>query len=87
MSYFVLRYDAVVDDYVNRRAPYRAEHLRLLQEAHSRGDVVMAGAVGESPVGAIIIFRSQTPELAEQFYTLTPVRALGAYEDRIGWRR
>ncbi|HUR32290.1 MAG TPA: YciI-like protein [Vicinamibacterales bacterium] len=72
MSYFVLRYDAVVDDYVNRRAPYRAEHLKLLSEAHARGEVVMAGAVGESPDGAIIIFRSATPELAEQFVRNDP---------------
>ena len=46
MPYYVLRYDAVVDDYVNRRAPFRAEHLRMLREAHQRGEVVMAGAVG-----------------------------------------
>ena len=70
--YFVLRYDSVVDDYVNRRAPYRAEHLRLLREAHQRGEVVMAGAVGENPDGAIIIFRSETPETAERFVKNDP---------------
>jgi uncharacterized protein len=72
MSYFVLRYDAVVDDYVNRRAPFRSEHLQLLRDAHERGQVVMAGAVGESPDGAIIIFRSETPEVAEQFVANDP---------------
>ena len=55
MGYFVLRYDEVVEDYVTRRAPYRAEHLRLLRDAHTRGEVLMAGAVGETPDGAIII--------------------------------
>jgi uncharacterized protein YciI len=72
MSYFVLRYDAVVDDYVNRRAPFRAEHLRLLHDAHQRGEVVMAGAVGESPDGAIIIFRTDTAGPAEQFVANDP---------------
>jgi uncharacterized protein YciI len=72
MSYFVLRYDAVVDDYVNRRVPFRTEHLRLLREAHARGEVVMAGAVGENPDGAIIIFRSETPVTAEQFVANDP---------------
>jgi uncharacterized protein len=72
MSYFVLRYDAVVDDYVNRRAPFRSEHLRLLREAHARGEVVMAGAVGENPDGAIFIFRSDTPGAAEQFVKQDP---------------
>jgi len=72
MSYFVLRYDAVVDDYVNRRMPFRAEHLRLLREAHARGEVVMAGAVGENPDGAIIIFRADTPNAAETFAANDP---------------
>jgi len=72
MSYFVLRYDLVVDDYVSRRAPFRDEHLRLLREAHARGEVVMAGAVGEDPDGAIIIFRSETPGTAEQFVSNDP---------------
>jgi uncharacterized protein len=72
MSYFVLRYDAVVDDYVNRRAPFRSEHLQLLRDAHARGEVVMAGAVGENPDGAIIIFRSETPDVAERFVANDP---------------
>jgi uncharacterized protein len=72
MKYFVLRYDAVVDDYVNRRAPFRADHLRLLREAHDRGEVVMAGAVGDTPDGAIIIFRSESPLVAEQFAQADP---------------
>lgn len=70
--YFVLRYDSVVDDYVNRRAPFRSEHLRLLREAHARGEVVMAGAVGDEPDGAIIIFRAESPEVAEHFVSHDP---------------
>ena len=36
MPYFVLRYDVVVDDYVNRRAPFRDAHLGLMREAKQR---------------------------------------------------
>ena len=72
MSYFVLRYDAVVDDYVNKRTPFRGEHLRLVREAHARGEVVMAGAVGENPDGAIFVFRSDTPASAEHFAAHDP---------------
>ena len=72
MSYFVLRYDAVVDDYVNRRTPFRGEHLRLVREAHARGEVVMAGAIGENPSGAIFVFRSDTAAVAEEFATHDP---------------
>jgi uncharacterized protein YciI len=72
MGYFVLRYDGVVDDYVNRRAPFRAEHLQLLRDLHERGEVVMAGAVGEQPDGAIIIFRSDSAASAEAFVAVDP---------------
>ena len=81
--YFVLRYDAVVDDYVNRRAPFRAEHLRLLREAHQRGEVLMAGAVGESPDGAIIIFRSESAAPAERFVAQDPYVTNGLI---LSWR-
>ena len=83
MSYFVLRYDEVVDDYVTRRAPYRDEHLRLLREAHARGEVVMAGAVGETPDGAIVIFRSDSPAAAESFVRSDPYVTNGLI---LAWR-
>jgi uncharacterized protein YciI len=72
MRYFVLRYDVVVDDYVNRRAPFRAEHLRLVREAHERGEVVMGGAVGENPDGAIIVFRTESADTVEQYARRDP---------------
>lgn len=83
MRYFVLRYDEVVADYVTRRAPYREEHLRLLREAHARGEVLMAGAVGETPDGAIIIFRGETPAVAEAFVRTDPYVTNGLI---LSWR-
>jgi hypothetical protein len=56
MPYFALFYD-VVDDFVARRAPFRAEHLRLAAEAHDRGDIVLAGALAEPADTALIILR------------------------------
>jgi uncharacterized protein YciI len=72
MPYFVLRYDSVVDDYVSRRAPFRTEHLRMLADLHARGHVVMGGAVGDPPEGALIVFRSESPALVEQFVAADP---------------
>lgn len=83
MRYFVLRYDEVVDDYVARRAPFREEHLRLLREAHARGEVLMAGAVGDTPDGAIIIFRGETPDVAEAFVRSDPYVTNGLI---LSWR-
>ena len=72
MGYFALRYDAVVDDYVNRRTAFRAEHLHLLHEARARGEMSMAGALGSPPDGALLVFRSETPSVAEDFARRDP---------------
>jgi len=72
MSYFVLRYDAVVDDYVNRRAPFRSAHLQMLNDLHARGEVLMGGAVGDPPEGAIIVFRCDSPAAIEKFVAADP---------------
>jgi uncharacterized protein YciI len=71
MKHFVLLYD-VVDDMVNKRAPYRAEHLQLIREGHERGEIVMAGAVGDPVDGAVLVFRSDSPAAAEKFVMADP---------------
>jgi uncharacterized protein YciI len=71
MPYFALLYD-VVDDFVARRAPFRAEHLRLAGEAHNRGDIVLAGALAEPADTALIIFRCAGKSVAEDFARRDP---------------
>ena len=52
MGYYALFYE-VVDDFVERRAPFRDEHLRLAREAHRNGEIVLAGALAELPEAVI----------------------------------
>ena len=59
MSYYVLLYD-VVEDYVERRSAFRAAHLQLARAAHERGELVMAGAIGEPVDGAVLLFEAPT---------------------------
>ena len=66
MSYFLLTYD-VVEGFVDRRVPYRAEHLARVREAHARGDMFMAGAFGDPPEGAMLVFRAETMDVAREF--------------------
>ncbi|MGA2483431.1 MAG: YciI-like protein [Candidatus Acidiferrales bacterium] len=66
MDYYVLFYD-VVDDYVARRAAYREEHLRLVREAHARGELVLAGALADPADRALLVFRIADRKLAETF--------------------
>lgn len=82
VKHFVLLYD-VVDDMIAKRAPYREEHLRLIQERHARGEIVMAGALGDPPDGALVIFRSPSPDAAEAFAREDPYVKNGLVT---GWR-
>jgi len=66
VKYWVLFYE-VVEDMINKRMPYREEHLRLIREGHGRGEILMAGAVGDPPDGAVLVFRAASPDVAEQF--------------------
>jgi uncharacterized protein YciI len=69
--HFLLLYD-VVDDYVDRRAPYRTEHLSLIRKAHHRGELVMAGALADPADGAVLVFRGPSPQPAESFAQADP---------------
>ena len=66
MAYYALLYE-VVENFVERRAPFREEHLRLAAEAHRRGEIVLAGALSEPTDGALIIFRGDSPQAATVF--------------------
>ena len=66
MAYFALFYE-VVEDFVNRRAPYRDEHLKLARAAQARGELVLAGALAEPSDGALLVFRGEQPDAAENF--------------------
>jgi uncharacterized protein YciI len=66
MGYFALFYE-VVDDFSHRRVPYREEHLKLARDAHARGELVLAGALAEPADGALLVFRGQQPDSAENF--------------------
>lgn len=76
MPYFALMYE-VVDDFVARRAAFRDEHLRLAGESHTRGEIVLAGALADPADGALIIFRSANRSTAEEFARRDPYVANG----------
>lgn len=71
MAYFALFYD-VVDDMINRRVPYRPAHLEHVRAAHGRGEVVMGGAIGDPPSGALIVFQTASARVVEDFAAADP---------------
>ncbi len=64
--YYLLFYKTV-DNYVEERAPYREGHLDYANAAHQRGDLVMGGALDEPADGAVIVFKSEDPSVANNF--------------------
>jgi uncharacterized protein YciI len=69
--HYLLIYD-VVDDYVERRAPHRRQHVALAREAEARGDLVLAGAFANPADGAVLLFRGSSPAAAEGFAKADP---------------
>ena len=74
--HWLLRYD-LVDDYLERRAPLRDQHLGLARAAHERGELVMAGALAEPRDQALLVFRGETGAAAEAFAAADPYVAAG----------
>lgn len=71
MPYFLLVYETV-DDYVEKRAPYRAQHLGLAREAHARGELLLAGALADPADGAVLVFRAPDQAVVEDFARRDP---------------
>jgi hypothetical protein len=71
VKYFILFYD-VVEDYVERRAAHRAEHLALAKAATERGELRYAGAYADPVDGAALVFRGEDEGVARAFVQADP---------------
>jgi uncharacterized protein YciI len=73
--HYLLFYE-VVDDYVARRQPLRAEHLAHARAAQARGELLLGGALADPVDGAVLLFQGDSPAVAEAFAAADPyVRA------------
>jgi hypothetical protein len=71
MRYFVLVY-YVADGFVTKRVPLREAHLARVREAYARGDLLLAGAMGEPVDRAMLLFRVADRSTAEHFARTDP---------------
>jgi hypothetical protein len=69
--HFLLFYD-VVDDYLERRGEFRAEHLELARAAADRGELWLAGAYASPADGAVLVFEGADRGVAERFADADP---------------
>ena len=80
--HYLLFYE-FVPDYLERRPRYRAQHLKVAWEAQERGELVLAGVLGEPTDGAVLLFQGDGPQVAERFAAADPYVQGGLVT---GWR-
>lgn len=69
--HYLLFYD-VADDYLERRSDFRSVHLEHARAALERGELVLGGALADPVDGAVLLFRGDSPEVAERFAEADP---------------
>jgi uncharacterized protein YciI len=71
IMYYVLSYKTV-ENYVERRAPYREQHLTLARASRDRGELFMGGALDDPADEALLVFKGDSPRAAEEFARSDP---------------
>ena len=69
-GYSVLEY-TLADDYLERRAALRDDHLALARAAHERGELLMAGALPDPYDRALLVWTAPR-EVVERFVEQDP---------------
>jgi len=64
--YYILFYKTV-EDYEVTRATYRQSHLDYALAAHHRGELILGGALTDPIDKAVLIFKGDSPAIAEEF--------------------
>ena len=71
MKHFLLFYE-VAADYVEKRAQFREIHLKKAWESIARNEMILGGALADPTDGAVILFRGETRDVAENFAKSDP---------------
>ena len=70
-THHILFYD-YVENMAERRVPYREAHIANIGAEREAGRVTMAGALGDPPHGAAIVFKDAAPGEIEAFAERDP---------------
>jgi uncharacterized protein YciI len=80
--HYLLMYE-LAPDYLARRGEFRNEHLKMAWEAEQRGELVLAGALGDPTDTAVLLFAGDSPDAAERFAEADPYVTRGLVKS---WR-
>jgi uncharacterized protein YciI len=75
--HFLLFYE-VAENFVEKRAVFRHEHLAKAWEASARGELLLAGALANPVDGAVLLFAGESQRVAEEFARNDPYVTGGA---------
>lgn len=59
-------------DYLERRTPFRAEHLEHAWQAVARGELVLGGPLGEPTDRGVLVFLCDSPDTPAAFAEADP---------------
>jgi uncharacterized protein YciI/heme-degrading monooxygenase HmoA len=69
--HYLLFYE-VGEDYVSKRAEFRDAHLEGAWASSARGELVLGGALANPSDGAVLLFKGDSPAVAENFAKADP---------------
>jgi uncharacterized protein YciI len=69
--YFALSYD-YVPDVLEKRTPFRADHLALVREHHAAGKLLLGGAFDPPTDGGLFVFKVESAAEVEAFVARDP---------------
>lgn len=64
--YHALFYETT-ENYVEKRKPYREQHLAMVETSSKNGSLILGGAFDNPADQALLIFKGESPEVAETF--------------------
>lgn len=70
-AHFLLLYD-YPDDVLERRGPYRDDHLELIRRWQQDGRLLLAGAIGDPVHGGALAFRVEDQTEIDEFMNADP---------------
>lgn len=69
--HYLLFYE-IVDNFAERRLPFREAHIAMAWEANRRGELILGGPLADPVDGAVLLFQGDSPAVAEEFARRDP---------------
>lgn len=69
--HYLMFYD-FTPDYLERRVPFRTEHLQLAWQAQERGELILGGPLADPADQGVLLFQCDSPDVPAKFAEADP---------------